>query len=87
MSGIRAPIDKDEEERFQQLVDEGFGKSIQEVLTDLLGNEICSSIIVATEFAISQALKSGESIDPQNLGKLAGEEILKKAGKNFIKKR
>ena len=63
MSGIRAPIDKDEEERFQQLVDEGFGKSIEEVLTDLLGNEICSSIIVATEFAISQALKSGESID------------------------
>ena len=63
MSGIRAPIDKDEEERFHQLVDEGFGKSIEEVLTDLLGNEICSSIIVAAELAISQALKSGESID------------------------
>ena len=32
-------------------------------------------------------IKSGKSTDPQSLGKEAGEEILKKAGKNFIKKR
>ena len=31
--------------------------------------------------------KSGKSSDPEILGKIAGEEILKKAGKNFIKKR
>ena len=36
---------------------------------------------------VYNVIKSGKSTDPQSLGKIAGEEILKKAGKNFIKKR
>ena len=36
---------------------------------------------------VYNVIKSGKSTDPQSLGKVAGEEILKKAGKNFIKKR
>ncbi len=36
---------------------------------------------------VYNVIKSGKSTDPERLGKIAGEEILKKAGKNFIKKR
>ena len=31
--------------------------------------------------------KTGKENEPEVLGKLAGEEILKQSGKNFIKKR
>ena len=63
MNGIRAPSDKDEEERLQRLIDNGFGKTLEEVLTNILGDDICKSIIDAAEIAISNALKSGEPID------------------------
>ena len=36
---------------------------------------------------VYNVIKSGESTDPKRLGKIVGEEILKKAGKNFVKKR
>ena len=32
-------------------------------------------------------MKIGKENEPEVLGKLAGEEILKQSGKNFIKKR
>ena len=36
---------------------------------------------------VFSVLKLGKSTEPQALGKLAGEEVLKKSGNNFIKKR
>ena len=36
---------------------------------------------------VFNVMKLGKSNQPQLLGKLAGEEILKKSGSNFIKKR
>ncbi len=36
---------------------------------------------------VFNVVKLGKLNDPQLLGKLAGEEILKKSGNNFVKKR
>jgi len=63
MNGIRTPSDKDEEEKLKKLIEQGFGKTVEEVMTKILGDDVCKSIIDAAEIAISQAIESGESID------------------------
>ena len=58
-------------------------------LKPILGNNIDLEAQLFSDDGkeVYNVIKSGKSTDPQSLGKIAGEEILKKAGKNFIKKR
>ena len=67
MDNIRAPKDKDEEEWIKYLIGMGFGKSLEDVVTEIAGKELPETFLETISLAIEMSLDSGQTIEIRDL--------------------